>query len=68
MCALSGIEAYVVAREVVDGGFCEHAVVCVLCQPLHMVLYLNAGLTLELGLSKRRCVAGDDDEFRLAGS
>lgn len=52
----------------VDSSLGQHAVVCVVRQPLLLFLLRTAVVsrTLELGLAKRRGVAGDDDELGLA--
>lgn len=66
-CAFSGREAYVVAGEVVDGGFGEHAVVCSYCQsPFWKFKCGYVAPTFQLALPQGRCVTGDDDEFGLA--
>jgi hypothetical protein len=65
------VYSYVVAREVVDSGLGQHAVVCTISISLLFSLSLfnlfdSGCLTLELRLAERRGVAGDDDELGLA--
>ena len=62
--------AYVVAGEVVDGGFGEHRVVCVsaLEIALAMIDIKSIGsLTFQLRFPQRRSITSDDYEFGFAG-